>query len=82
MVNELVAWVLLITLILFNQGLRRAEQSALVEMFRARIPVSAVIGGNTGGTTSSATSALNQVTSPEPESSRIRKLEKLIKKRL
>ncbi|KAK7087757.1 vacuolar protein sorting-associated protein 53 homolog [Littorina saxatilis] len=67
--------------VLEMKGLRRAEQSSLIEMYRARVPVSAVIG-NTGGAPMSMSTNLSQVTSPEPESSRIRKLEKLIKKRL
>ncbi|XP_076473100.1 vacuolar protein sorting-associated protein 53 homolog [Babylonia areolata] len=65
--------------VLEMKGLRRAEQSTLIEMYRARVPVSAVIGSNT---TPSLSTSLSQVASPEPESSRIRKLEKLIKKRL
>ncbi|KAK7481576.1 hypothetical protein BaRGS_00027225 [Batillaria attramentaria] len=68
--------------VLEMKGLRRAEQSGLIEMFRARVPVSAVIGSSASATPLSMSPNLTQVASPEPESSRIRKLEKLIKKRL
>ncbi|ESO97342.1 hypothetical protein LOTGIDRAFT_214182 [Lottia gigantea] len=60
--------------VLEMKGLRRNDQSILMEMYRNRIPMSALTG--------ETTSSLNNVNSPEPESSRIRKLEKLIKKRL
>ena len=54
------------------QGLRRSEQAHLIEMYRARNP-------NQGEGTQNSTNSSN---TPEPESSRIKKLEKLIKKRL
>ncbi|KAL4223807.1 Vacuolar protein sorting-associated protein 53 [Mactra antiquata] len=65
--------------ILEMKGIKRSEISSLVEMYRARIPVSMAIGRQ---------SSLEMAghagipSTPEPESSRIRKLEKLIKKRL
>ena len=67
------------------QGVRRGDQSSLVEMYRARVPVSSILANTSqGGLTSSLTSGggSSQQAAPEPESSRIRKLEKLIKKRL
>ena len=60
------------------QGLKRSEISTLLELYRVHIPVSMAIGrqmSDSGGQT-------NMASTPEPESSRIRKLEKLIKKRL
>ena len=60
------------------QGLKRSEISTLLELYRVHIPVSMAIGrqmSDSGGQT-------NMALTPEPESSRIRKLEKLIKKRL
>lgn len=60
--------------VLEMKGLRRSEQSNLLEIYRARIPISSILGSANDQT---------QVTSaPDQESSRIRKLEKLIKKRL
>ncbi|KAK6192338.1 hypothetical protein SNE40_003822 [Patella caerulea] len=59
--------------VLEMKGLRRNDQSILMEIYRNRIPMSALTG---------ETSHSQNVSSPEPESSRIRKLEKLIKKRL
>ncbi|XP_041349182.1 vacuolar protein sorting-associated protein 53 homolog [Gigantopelta aegis] len=59
--------------VLEMKGLRRSDQTHLIEMYRARNP-------NLGeGTQSGANASSN---TPEPESSRIKKLEKLIKKRL
>lgn len=64
---------------ILSQGLRRSEQSNILEIYRAKMPVSAA----TGSTHSDVThgSSLQTQTS-EQESSRIRKLERLIKKRL
>lgn len=58
----------------FFQGLRRGEQSNLLEIYRARIPLSSILGNSTSQNVTQA--------APDQESSRIRKLEKLIKKRL
>ncbi|XP_059139225.1 vacuolar protein sorting-associated protein 53 homolog [Physella acuta] len=67
--------------VLEMKGVRRGDQSSLVEMYRARVPVSSILANTSpGGLTSSSTS--HQTSAPEPESSRIKKLEKLIKKRL
>ncbi|KAH9498665.1 Vacuolar protein sorting-associated protein 53 [Bulinus truncatus] len=70
--------------VLEMKGVRRGDQSSLVEMFRARVPVSSILANTSpGGLPASAANITSQTTSaPEPESSRIRKLEKLIKKRL
>ena len=61
------------------QGLKKSEISSFLELYRARIPVSMAIGrqGDSG-----AMGTKLVTSTPEPESSRIRKLEKLIKKRL
>ncbi|XP_060068692.1 vacuolar protein sorting-associated protein 53 homolog [Ylistrum balloti] len=59
--------------VLEMKGLRRGDQSNLLEIYRARIPVSMALGGHT---------EMSVTSTPEPESSRIKKLEKLIKKRL
>ncbi|XP_054429259.1 vacuolar protein sorting-associated protein 53 homolog isoform X1 [Pteronotus mesoamericanus] len=61
--------------ILDMKGLKRSEQSSMLELFRQRLP--APPSGPEG---SSSLSLLTPT--PEQESSRIRKLEKLIKKRL
>lgn len=61
--------------ILDMKGLKRSEQSSMLELFRQRLPAPP------SGTESSSTLSLMAPT-PEQESSRIRKLEKLIKKRL
>ncbi|XP_055432975.1 vacuolar protein sorting-associated protein 53 homolog isoform X5 [Bubalus kerabau] len=61
--------------ILDMKGLKRSEQSSMLELFRQRLP--APPSGPEG---SSSLSLL--APTPEQESSRIRKLEKLIKKRL
>uniref|UniRef100_A0AAY4D4S6 Vacuolar protein sorting-associated protein 53 homolog n=1 Tax=Denticeps clupeoides TaxID=299321 RepID=A0AAY4D4S6_9TELE len=61
--------------ILDMKGLKRSEQSSMIELFRQRLP--APPSGADGGPALS----FNAPT-PEQESSRIRKLEKLIKKRL
>ncbi|CAI9584838.1 unnamed protein product [Staurois parvus] len=60
--------------ILEMKGLKRSEQSAMLELFRQRLPTPPSGSEN-------STVAL-QTPTPEQESSRIRKLEKLIKKRL
>ncbi|KAK3586403.1 hypothetical protein CHS0354_013107 [Potamilus streckersoni] len=65
--------------VLEMKGLKKSEISSLLEMYRARIPVSMALGKHSEG---SKETMVYNMTSPEPESSRIRKLEKLIKKRL
>jgi len=67
--------------VLDMKGLKRNDQSYLVELFRSQLPtLSQTVSGGTaaGGQTPLSAS----VSSPEHESSRIKKLEKLIKKRL
>ncbi|XP_056297426.1 vacuolar protein sorting-associated protein 53 homolog isoform X1 [Pseudoliparis swirei] len=59
--------------ILDMKGLKRSEQSSMLELFRQRLPTPPS-GADGGPSLFSST--------PEQESSRIRKLEKLIKKRL
>ncbi|XP_044059785.1 vacuolar protein sorting-associated protein 53 homolog isoform X3 [Siniperca chuatsi] len=61
--------------ILDMKGLKRSEQSSMLELFRQRLPTPP--SGADGGLSLSFTTP-----TPEQESSRIRKLEKLIKKRL
>ncbi|CAO2644243.1 Vacuolar protein sorting-associated protein 53 homolog [Lemmus lemmus] len=61
--------------ILDMKGLKRSEQSGMLELFRQRLPTPP------SGAENSSTLSLMAPT-PEQESSRIRKLEKLIKKRL
>lgn len=61
--------------ILDMKGLKRSEQSSMLELFRQRLPTPPA-----GPEAASALSLL--APTPEQESSRIRKLEKLIKKRL
>lgn len=61
--------------ILDMKGLKRSEQSGMLELFRQRLPTPP-----SGPEGSSSLSLL--APTPEQESSRIRKLEKLIKKRL
>ncbi|XP_077423015.1 vacuolar protein sorting-associated protein 53 homolog isoform X2 [Vanacampus margaritifer] len=61
--------------ILDMKGLKRGEQSSMLELFRQRLPTPP---SGADGSTSLSFSA----PTPEQESSRIRKLEKLIKKRL
>ncbi|XP_039177172.1 vacuolar protein sorting-associated protein 53 homolog isoform X2 [Crotalus tigris] len=61
--------------ILEMKGLKRSEQSSMLDLFRQRLPA-LPSGAETGGCISLTTPT------PEQESSRIRKLEKLIKKRL
>ncbi|XP_070251190.1 vacuolar protein sorting-associated protein 53 homolog [Myotis yumanensis] len=61
--------------ILDMKGLKRSEQSSMLELFRQRLPIPPA-----GPEASSSLSLL--APTPEQESSRIRKLEKLIKKRL
>ncbi|KAM5180914.1 vacuolar protein sorting-associated protein 53 homolog [Mantella aurantiaca] len=60
--------------ILEMKGLKRSEQSSMLELFRQRLP--------TPPSGSENNSVAQQTPTPEQESSRIRKLEKLIKKRL
>lgn len=57
------------------QGLKRSEQSSMLELFRQRLPTPP--SGSDAGPSLSFSAP-----TPEQESSRIRKLEKLIKKRL
>uniref|UniRef100_A0A669B0S0 Vacuolar protein sorting-associated protein 53 homolog n=1 Tax=Oreochromis niloticus TaxID=8128 RepID=A0A669B0S0_ORENI len=61
--------------ILELKGLKRSEQSSMLELFRQRLPTPP--SGADGGPSLSFSTP-----TPEQESSRIRKLEKLIKKRL
>ncbi|NWV23843.1 VPS53 protein, partial [Origma solitaria] len=61
--------------ILDMKGLKRSEQSSMLDLFRLRLPAPPPGGDNSGSLSLSAPT-------PEQESSRIRKLEKLIKKRL
>ncbi|XP_062071657.1 vacuolar protein sorting-associated protein 53 homolog [Lepus europaeus] len=61
--------------ILDMKGLKRSEQSSMLELFRQRLP--APPSGPDGSSSLSL-----MAPTPEQESSRIRKLEKLIKKRL
>lgn len=65
--------------VLEMKGLRRSEQSNILEIYRAKMPVSAAAGSTHSDTNQN--SAL-QTQNSEQESSRIRKLERLIKKRL
>ncbi|NWH94297.1 VPS53 protein, partial [Aegithalos caudatus] len=61
--------------ILDMKGLKRSEQSSMLDLFRLRLPAPPPGGDSAGSLSLSAPT-------PEQESSRIRKLEKLIKKRL
>ncbi|XP_066520130.1 vacuolar protein sorting-associated protein 53 homolog isoform X1 [Hoplias malabaricus] len=61
--------------ILDMKGLKRSEQSSMLELFRQRLPTPP--SGPEGGPSLSFSTP-----TPEQESSRIRKLEKLIKKRI
>uniref|UniRef100_A0A4X2KGD7 Vacuolar protein sorting-associated protein 53 homolog n=1 Tax=Vombatus ursinus TaxID=29139 RepID=A0A4X2KGD7_VOMUR len=61
--------------ILDMKGLKRSEQSSMLELFRQRLPTPPSASEGPGSTSLTAPT-------PEQESSRIRKLEKLIKKRL
>ncbi|XP_054857331.1 vacuolar protein sorting-associated protein 53 homolog [Eublepharis macularius] len=61
--------------ILDMKGLKRSEQSSMLDLFRQRLPAPP------SGVENAASISLTAPT-PEQESSRIRKLEKLIKKRL
>lgn len=61
--------------ILDMKGLKRSEQSSMLELFRQRLPTPP--SGADGGPSLSFSTP-----TPEQESSRIRRLEKLIKKRL
>lgn len=67
--------------VLDMKGLRRSDQSHLVDLFRSQLPTPAPAGSNTATTGGSAPFSVS-LNSPEHESSRIKKLEKLIKKRL
>lgn len=69
--------------VLDMKGLKRGEQNVLTEVFRTRIPTAAALptSRSEGGTAAQLLSAL-AITTPEHESSRIRRLEKIIKKRL
>ncbi|WAR02922.1 VPS53-like protein [Mya arenaria] len=66
--------------ILEMKGLKRSEINTLLELYRAHLPVSMAIGRQVSMERTGSSGTM--VTTPEPESSRIRKLEKLIKKRL
>ncbi|XP_069683523.1 vacuolar protein sorting-associated protein 53 homolog [Periplaneta americana] len=67
--------------VLDMKGLRRSDQNYLVELFRSQLPVPAPLG--TGGVTIGGPATFTvSLSSPEHESSRIKRLEKLIKKRL
>ena len=55
-----------------SQGLKRNEQHTMLELFRSRIPA-----GSAGGSAGDSHSG-----TPEQESSRIKRLEKLIKKQI
>ncbi len=57
--------------ILSVQGLKRNEQHTMLELFRARIPAG-----------KSSESAESHAGTPDQESSRIKRLEKLIKKQI
>uniref|UniRef100_A0A670ZGT3 Vps53 C-terminal domain-containing protein n=1 Tax=Pseudonaja textilis TaxID=8673 RepID=A0A670ZGT3_PSETE len=61
--------------VLEMKGLKRSEQSSMLDLFRQRLPALP-----SGAETGSCVSLV--APTPEQESSRIRKLEKLIKKRL
>lgn len=65
--------------ILEMKGLKKSEVSSFLELYRARIPVSMAIGRQ-GDSAATGTKIVTSI--PEQESSRIKKLEKLIKKRL
>uniref|UniRef100_A0A8C2KAX4 Vacuolar protein sorting-associated protein 53 homolog n=1 Tax=Cyprinus carpio TaxID=7962 RepID=A0A8C2KAX4_CYPCA len=58
-----------------DSGLKRSEQSTMLELFRQRLP-------NPPSGSDSGPSLTFSAPTPEQESSRIRKLEKLIKKRI
>ena len=58
------------------QGLKRSEQNIMLDMFRARMP------GQGGATADPNHHHSSNSSTHEQESSRIKKLEKLIKKRL
>ncbi len=60
------------------QGLKRSEQSSMLEMYRSRNPAPPPGAQHDNQPLHPLTSLII----PEQESSRIRKLEKLIKKRL
>ncbi|XP_021916800.1 vacuolar protein sorting-associated protein 53 homolog [Zootermopsis nevadensis] len=67
--------------VLDMKGLRRSDQSYLVDLFRLQLRTPSET--NSGGTTTGGLAPFNaSLSSPEHESSRIKKLEKLIKKRL
>jgi len=64
-------YLLTLFFIMLFQGLKRSEQHTMLDLFRSRLP-SPPSGGEMTGQTSQLP--------PEPESSRIKKLERLIKK--
>lgn len=65
----------IISYCIYLKGLKRSEQSSMLELFRQRLPTPP--SGPDGGPSLSFSTP-----TPEQESSRIRKLEKLIKKRI
>ncbi|XP_074640960.1 vacuolar protein sorting-associated protein 53 homolog [Tubulanus polymorphus] len=66
--------------VLDMKGLKRSEQNMMIEIFRTRIPQMPPSGNNEN--TNHQLQLKSNETSVEQESSRIKKLEKLIKKRL
>lgn len=66
--------------VLDMKGLKRSEQNTMTEIFRTRQPTSVTSGSALDTSIGNSTSTTNS--SPEHESSRIKRLEKLIKKRL
>lgn len=65
--------------VLDMKGLRRSDQSYLVELFRSQLPT--LVPSGSSGTTAGGSAPFNaSLSSPEHESSRIKKLEKLIKR--
>ncbi|PSN33185.1 putative ATP-dependent RNA helicase kurz [Blattella germanica] len=67
--------------VLDMKGLRRSDQSYLVDLFRSQQPAQAPTGAGAAATGGPVPFSVS-LSSPEHESSRIKKLEKLIKKRL
>ncbi|XP_067145474.1 vacuolar protein sorting-associated protein 53 homolog isoform X2 [Centruroides vittatus] len=66
--------------VLDMKGLKRSEQNTMTEIFRTRLPIGVATGSTADAAAGNSISATNS--SPEHESSRIKRLEKLIKKRL
>lgn len=66
------------------QALKRSEQNTLLEMYKARLPYNNSSGHNNEVQRNNQVnvSPMPTTSTPEVESSRIRRLEKLIKKRL